>query len=300
MDSIDELFDATQYRLKVNGLAEDLEIRFLQFNEDENNPLLEEYDKKAQLKFTAEIMDQDKFIKKNDVQRVSNPTFFVRNGVPTSDGLLSNEIFGITAEERQGIYAYIDLNGTYIDPSVYKAMIKAVPKIKNVVHGLGTFSINSKGELIEDPNGKSGIDWLKANIDKIKFRKNDSMSRNLKIDYIKKNLNRAFIKKWIVIPAYYRDVVSSGSGNIGVGFINKMYSNLISLSNQSMEDDYYGVLINNKLYYLKKDEVEVYKNDSYNLKYTSKIAVLTYHYTYDSNSVEDRKGCPSIICLSDK
>ena len=146
MDSIDELFDATQYRLKVDGLAEDLEIRFLQFNEDENNPLLEEYDKKAQLKFTAEIMDQDKFIKKNDVQRVSNPTFFVRNGVPTSDGLLSNEIFGITAEERQGIYAYIDLNGTYIDPSVYKAMIKVDPKIKNVVHGLGTFSINSKGE----------------------------------------------------------------------------------------------------------------------------------------------------------
>lgn len=241
MDSIDELFDATQYRLKVDGLAEDLEIRFLQFNEDENNPLLEEYDKKAQLKFTAEIMDQDKFIKKNDVQRVSNPTFFVRNGVPTSDGLLSNEIFGITAEERQGIYAYIDLNGTYIDPSVYKAMIKVDPKIKNVVHGLGAFSINSKGELIEDPNGKSGIDWLKANIDKIKFRKNDSMARNLKIDYIKKNLNRAFIKKWIVIPAYYRDVVSSGSGNIGVGFINKMYSNLISLSNQSMEDDYYGL-----------------------------------------------------------
>lgn len=66
-----------------------------------------------------------------------------------------------------------------------------------------------------------------------------------------------------------------------------------------MEDDYYGVLVHNKLYYLKKDEVEVYNNNTYNLKYTNKIAVLTYHYTYDSNSVEDRKGCPSIICLSD-
>ena len=66
-----------------------------------------------------------------------------------------------------------------------------------------------------------------------------------------------------------------------------------------MENDYYGVLVHNKLYYLKKDEVEVYNNNTYNFKYTSKIAVLTYHYTYDSNSVEDRKGCPSIICLSD-
>ena len=67
-----------------------------------------------------------------------------------------------------------------------------------------------------------------------------------------------------------------------------------------MEDDYYGVLINNKLYYLKKDEVEVYQNDSYNLKYTSKIAVLTYHYTYDSNSVAERNECTNIICLSDE
>ena len=59
MDSIDELFNASEYRLKVSELKEDLEIRFLQFNEDDNNPLLEEYDKKAELKFTAEIMDQD-------------------------------------------------------------------------------------------------------------------------------------------------------------------------------------------------------------------------------------------------
>ena len=67
-----------------------------------------------------------------------------------------------------------------------------------------------------------------------------------------------------------------------------------------MEDDYYGVLVNNKLYYLKKDEVNVYQNNSYNLKYTSKIAVLTYHYTYDSNSIAERNECTNIICLSDK
>ncbi len=67
-----------------------------------------------------------------------------------------------------------------------------------------------------------------------------------------------------------------------------------------MEDNYYGVLVNNKLYYLKKDEVNVYQNNSYNLKYTSKIAVLTYHYTYDSNSITERNECTNIICLSDK
>ena len=123
MSYVDELFNASEYRLKVQGMSEDFCIKFLQFNEDENNPLLEEYDKKAELKFTAEILDQDKFIKKNELMQVSNPTFFVRNGVPTEDGLLSNKIFGITMEERSGTFAYIDLYGTYIDPSVYKAMI---------------------------------------------------------------------------------------------------------------------------------------------------------------------------------
>ena len=240
MSYVDELFNASEYRLKVQGMSEDFCIKFLQFNEDENNPLLEEYDKKAELKFTAEILDQDKFIKKNELMQVSNPTFFVRNGVPTEDGLLSNKIFGITMEERSGTFAYIDLHGTYIDPSVYKAMIKVEPKIKNIVHGIGKYSINSKGELVEDENGNNGIDFLKRNIEKIKFKKNESMARNLKIDYIKKNLNRAFISKYMVIPAYYRDVSTSGS-NVGVGFINKMYSNLISLASQSQEDDYYGL-----------------------------------------------------------
>ena len=45
-------------------------------------------------------MDQDKFIKNNDVQEIKNPTFFGTNGAPTPDGLLSNEIFGITQADR--------------------------------------------------------------------------------------------------------------------------------------------------------------------------------------------------------
>ncbi len=66
------------------------------------------------------------------------------------------------------------------------------------------------------------------------------------------------------------------------------------------EKSYYGVLVNNKLYYLKKEDCSFYKNKNTNLKATNGVAVLVYHYTYDSNSAEDKKGCPSIICLSDK
>jgi hypothetical protein len=242
-----EIYDRNFLLTEANGLrfymkdaSNSLEIKFLGLNDNYDNPLLEEYDKKSQLRFTAEILDQQKFIKRNELQKITNPIFFERAGVPTSDGLLSNEIFGITMEERSGIYAYIDLNGTYIDPSIYKAMIKVNPDVKKVVHGIGSWKITDDGNLVEDEKGDSGIAFIKSNIDKIKFKKNDSMSRNLKIDYIEKNIKKAFIKYWIVIPAYYRDVNTSGS-NVGVGFINKMYSNLISFANQSYEENYYGL-----------------------------------------------------------
>ena len=59
--------------------------------------------------FKMELLDINKFVKVNNVQEISNPVFFVRRDVPTSDGLLSNEIFGITKQERSNIYGYVNL-----------------------------------------------------------------------------------------------------------------------------------------------------------------------------------------------
>lgn len=63
---------------------------------------------------------------------------------------------------------------------------------------------------------------------------------------------------------------------------------------------YYGVLVNNKLYYLKKEDCSLYKNKNTNLKSTSGVPVLVYHYTYDSTNSYEKNECKSIICLSDK
>ena len=50
--------------------------------------------------FKSELLKPDKLIKVNDLQEITNPIVFVRDGVPSSDGLLSNEIFGISEDER--------------------------------------------------------------------------------------------------------------------------------------------------------------------------------------------------------
>jgi hypothetical protein len=60
---------------------------------------------------TGLLDDVEDFIKKNpSTEEITNPIYFVRPGVPTPDGLLSNDIFGITKEERSGIWGYIDLS----------------------------------------------------------------------------------------------------------------------------------------------------------------------------------------------
>ena len=89
-------------------------------------------------KFSIELLDTNKFIKMNDVKEVTNPIFFIRNGVPTPDGLLSNDIFGISTDERANIFGYISLNGTFLHPLVYKIWSRMDNSIRNIAHGTDT------------------------------------------------------------------------------------------------------------------------------------------------------------------
>ena len=52
-----------------------------------------------------EIPDTEKFMRANDLKEVTNPVFFVRDNMPTPDGLLSNEIFGI--ERTRVIFCFM-------------------------------------------------------------------------------------------------------------------------------------------------------------------------------------------------
>lgn len=216
-------------------------INYLKYNSllKDNDNFINEVVSVNRLK--TELLDVDKFIKVNNLKEVYDPVFF--NGpTPSEHGLLSNEIFGITKSERAGIYAYIDLGGYFLHPLAYKTLKKLNSKIENIVHGIDTYSITETGEIIQDDNGNTGIDWLKKNFSKIKFTKNDSRSRNLKIDFINMESNKIWINKYIVIPAYYRDV-DTKQASIGVGEINKLYSSLIIASKSLKETANYGLTL---------------------------------------------------------
>lgn len=177
-----------------------------------------------------DIVNPDKFVEVNGCQPISNPRAFDRDSIPSDDGLLSNKIFGITKDERAGIFGYIDLQGTFIDPSCYKAWIRIDSKVKDCVHGIGFYRVNDRGEIVDDPQGRTGINFLKQNIHKIKFKSTESIKRDIKVQYLNQNRDKMFITKYLVIPPYYRDK-NTGSRAVGLGGINKLYNNLIVACN---------------------------------------------------------------------
>jgi len=197
--------------------------------------------------FKVEILDIEKLIKTNGIEEVTNPVFFEKENVPTIDGLLSNELFGISKDDRSHKYAYIDLSDYFLHPFIYKQWSAMDKNIKHIVYGTKKFVINNKGYFVEDENGDTGISFLKRNINNIKISSTGKTRRDVKIKLLEENKDKLFIKKYLVIPAYYRDVNSTGSKGIGVGEINKLYSKLLISVRSLKESSDYGILMGNSV-----------------------------------------------------
>lgn len=189
-----------------------------------------------------EILDIEKYVSRNDCKCVTNPRPFSSDGYPSPDGLLSNQIFGFTMKERSGTYAYIDLHGWFLDPSCYKTWMRLDPKIKNIVHGVKYYRIDEKGYIVEDEDGETGIDFLRKNIKRIKFKENVTITKEISVDYLEKNRDKMFIRKYLVIPPFYRDKNTSTGARktVGLGGINKIYNNLIVAANALTATQDYG------------------------------------------------------------
>lgn len=201
----------------------------------------EAFDKKRQ--FHLDLLNVDEFVKVNEIKEITNPIFFIRDGIPTPDGLLSNEIFGITKEQRAGTFGYIDLGGLFMNPLCYKVWSRMDSKVKNIVHEINTYKIEN-GKFIEDPDGGNGVKFLKDNFENVKFT-SSGHKKDMKIRFLEKAYKEGtmFLTKYPVIPAYYRDVDTS-RGRLGVGEINEMYCGLLNASRALKTSAEYGLSLN--------------------------------------------------------
>lgn len=242
-------------------LSEENILRELAFNADNSsditsflesgddmlyNYLLEETEADQYNKITRrlklDVLDVEQFVKVNDCPCVTDPRAFVSNNIPSPEGLLSNKLFGTAQRERAGTFGYIDLHGWFMDPSCYKTWIRLDSRVKNIVFGTRYYTIDSHGDFVEDENGNTGLDWLRKNIKKIKFKDTGSKSKQLSIKYLETNRDKMWINKYIVIPPYYRDKNTSSNSRVtvGLGGVNKLYTNLIVASNALLTPQEYG------------------------------------------------------------
>ena len=194
-------------------------------------------------------LNVENFVKANELEEVSDPMFFSRSNTPTAKGLLSNEIFGISRDDRTSIFAYIELAGEeFLHPLAYKIWNKLDSNVKQCVYEADTFVYDKNtGKLKPDPDGENGIPFLKRLIKNIEFKKTESMKRGVRIDFLEKYREKLFIKKFVVIPAGYRDVNTDGNARVGVGEINKLYNAIIRDCRALRDSDDYGLSLNGNL-----------------------------------------------------
>ena len=135
------------------------------------------------------LLPFDKFIKVNRLKEVTNAMMFDSGNVPTSDGLFSTEIFGVSTKDRKETFAYIALGLKFLNPKAYITLKRLNRNFDSVIYGTKKFVITN-GQLVEDENGNTGMKWLYDNWEKLKFPKNDSVVREERVDLLSINVIR--------------------------------------------------------------------------------------------------------------
>ena len=211
-----------------------------------------------------DLMDVERLIRINGLEgkEVTNPILFEAGNVPTPDGMLSLEIFGMTSQERKENYAYISLHDYFLHPYIYKILLRLDRKIEAVVKGTRNFTINNEGQIVEDEiNGSNGCRWLYDNWEKIKFKRNESNVRNERINLIEAyDKNVIFIKRWIVIPAFYRDVnfQNADSGKLSHNVLTDLYCKLLRFANMVQSTSEFDFMVSANKGKVQDTLVEIY------------------------------------------
>ena len=184
----------------------------------------------------ADSLPVDTFCTVNNLQCVTNPVMLDSSGRGfTPDGVLSNEIFGISNYDRRNRFAYIDLHSHYMQPLAAVKLASYDRKLADVLFARGRYRLTKDGELIEDPEGKAGPEFLYQIWGKVKVKDKETVTTKEVQKYYEQHRDVLFMTKLPVIPAFYRDINKSAmaSGDSyeirkSSALINSRYNSIIS------------------------------------------------------------------------
>lgn len=176
------------------------------------------------------ILDIDRLIAVNKLEEVTSPRLFSNKMVFDPQGILSNDIFGISKGDRRSTFAYIKLNRKFIHPHVYNKVLKSLFRgVIYIVAGQKYYSVKD-GQLVEDPkNGWTGLSSLYDHWDEIDWSKSKSENKSNKELLMNLKKDEVFIDKILVCPPAYRDVMLAGTVDSSdhVNELNDLYVRLI-------------------------------------------------------------------------
>lgn len=220
-----------------------------------------------------DLFNTKEFIELNKLREVTSPVLFQRGDIPHPEGLVSNQIFGVTVQSRKSTFAYVDLHGHFFHPHVYKAIKRMFRNIEKLISGEQTYTINENGILVLDKNGETGIEFVYNNWEKINWAKSDIAGmRNERVDLLTNfKKDEIFTRYLIIIPPFYRDIKSSSSGG-ETGELNKLYSNAIRYASLLKEKDLFDFQFNQTNLNMQELLVSIY--DFFKTKLEKKTGML--------------------------
>lgn len=182
------------------------------------------------------VLDIDKFVAVNKLGEVKNPIFLSGDGRPTEEGIFSYEVFGrVGSPERGKLWGFINLHNRFLHPAVYKACKQLDRKFQFIIDQSRYVTVDRNGKLVDDDNGWTGLAGLYENWSKIKWGEADKYGdKQNRIDMLRLlDRDLAFVTKWPIIPAMYRDIDTKSvtAGRVKeIPPINDLYIKLMSLA----------------------------------------------------------------------
>ena len=157
------------------------------------------------------------------------------------NGLFSQSIFGrISDPKRMKTLSYIDLHTKVIHPLVWKNIERVSTWYTDIFMGkrYATFDTKTKQFVPSDAiEGETGPSFFLDNLPNLKFLRNKSNQRDLRIDVIEKYRDTALYDYVLVLPAGQRDLEEGRGGNLKCDDINDAYRALIGLAKNIDKSD---------------------------------------------------------------
>lgn len=151
------------------------------------------------------------------------------------DGLFSVSIFGRVGDEaRDRRFSFIDIKVDIFHPVIYDRLVSLRSLYRDLMAGKAYATWNAELGDFESSNevdGQTGYAFFAQHWRDIKFQRNRSDIRAMRIDLIEKFKDRAMTSKILVMPAGLRDIEVDQSGNMKEGDINALYRRILSIAN---------------------------------------------------------------------